>query len=384
VVYKGRSRTALRVHRRLTEAAQDWQRSNRDEGALYRGVRLAQAIEWREHHEAMLNEVEREFLGASLAERRKLQRQQRRRQRLLVAALFTFALLAAGAFWQKGDADRQRGEAERQKAAAQKETGLAIEAEQKAKDQASQSEYLRACDLTASGDEDRALSGFANALSLNSANRGAATRLINLLGQRSWPRLIATLQHANKVECLSAAPDGRHLFVATGKPQGGGDEMSAVHAWDLASFRLIATPQINLEDMAAPVGKLFVNATGDRIVAFRRRASAKWSRSIELFDANSGRAIARWEDNADELLDECFLSSDGRFILYSLRGEQPAVKVVSATTGRLVRSVQLDVSDSDTSVVTADSIEGTIYILDTTAVLSCRRSETTLRCGHIV
>ncbi len=39
-------REALRLHRRLAEAAQAWERSNRDEGKLDRGARLAQALDW--------------------------------------------------------------------------------------------------------------------------------------------------------------------------------------------------------------------------------------------------------------------------------------------------------------------------------------------------
>jgi hypothetical protein len=58
---------AERLHRRVTEAAQEWQRLKRDEGGLYRGALLAQAQEWRGQHEEDLNDLEREFLDASVA-----------------------------------------------------------------------------------------------------------------------------------------------------------------------------------------------------------------------------------------------------------------------------------------------------------------------------
>ena len=48
-------RAGLRLHRRITEAAQEWERSNRDADLLYRGARLVQANEWRERHEPELN-----------------------------------------------------------------------------------------------------------------------------------------------------------------------------------------------------------------------------------------------------------------------------------------------------------------------------------------
>lgn len=60
-------RDALRIQRRLTERAHDWESVGRDPGALYRGVHLAQAIGWAENHADELSPLEREFLAASIA-----------------------------------------------------------------------------------------------------------------------------------------------------------------------------------------------------------------------------------------------------------------------------------------------------------------------------
>jgi len=60
-------RTALRLHRRITETVQEWERLQRDDGVLLRGASLAEAQEWRERHDADLNSSEREFLIASTA-----------------------------------------------------------------------------------------------------------------------------------------------------------------------------------------------------------------------------------------------------------------------------------------------------------------------------
>ena len=80
-------RASLRLLRRVSEAAQEWQRLNRDEGVLYRGARLAQALEWREHHETMLNELERAFLDASVTEKAREEKdKQERQQRELAQA----------------------------------------------------------------------------------------------------------------------------------------------------------------------------------------------------------------------------------------------------------------------------------------------------------
>jgi hypothetical protein len=74
-------RAGLRVQRRLTEAAQEWQRLHRDDGMLYRGARLAEAREWREKHEGHLNAMEREFLDASVALQMREEDAEKERQR---------------------------------------------------------------------------------------------------------------------------------------------------------------------------------------------------------------------------------------------------------------------------------------------------------------
>ena len=58
-------REGLKLHRHLTESAQEWQELNRDHGELYRGARLTQVAEWARGNDGHLNELEREFLSAS-------------------------------------------------------------------------------------------------------------------------------------------------------------------------------------------------------------------------------------------------------------------------------------------------------------------------------
>jgi hypothetical protein len=80
-------REGLRIHRHLTEAAQEWARLEGEPGELYRGARLAAAGEWAEAHGKALNPLEREFLAASqeLALRREAEREARRRRELEAA-----------------------------------------------------------------------------------------------------------------------------------------------------------------------------------------------------------------------------------------------------------------------------------------------------------
>ena len=78
------NREGLRLHRHLTEAAQAWEKLNRDPGELYRGARLAQAVEWASGHADALNALEREFLEASraMAEREAAEREAQRQREL--------------------------------------------------------------------------------------------------------------------------------------------------------------------------------------------------------------------------------------------------------------------------------------------------------------
>jgi WD40 repeat protein/DNA-binding SARP family transcriptional activator len=82
---------------RLAQAAAEWQESGREPGELYRGARLAAAVEWAESGGAgALNRLERDFLHES---RRASARASRRLRMLLAAALvLLIAALAAGGF----------------------------------------------------------------------------------------------------------------------------------------------------------------------------------------------------------------------------------------------------------------------------------------------
>jgi hypothetical protein len=59
-------RAALQAHHRLAEAAREWRRFARDDSGLYRGARLAEALDLRDQRAADLNESERAFLEASV------------------------------------------------------------------------------------------------------------------------------------------------------------------------------------------------------------------------------------------------------------------------------------------------------------------------------
>jgi len=81
------NREGLRLHRHLTETAQEWESHGRDPSVLYRGARLAQAIEWFHAHQEDLNLLECLFLDASqILENQEAIEREAQRQRELEAA----------------------------------------------------------------------------------------------------------------------------------------------------------------------------------------------------------------------------------------------------------------------------------------------------------
>jgi WD40 repeat protein/transcriptional regulator with XRE-family HTH domain len=81
------NRDSLRLHRQITEAAQEWLETDRTPDLLYRGARLAQAREWRATHQDEINLLEREFLTASIeASEREAAEREEGRQRELTSA----------------------------------------------------------------------------------------------------------------------------------------------------------------------------------------------------------------------------------------------------------------------------------------------------------
>jgi WD40 repeat protein/class 3 adenylate cyclase len=88
------------VHRRLTEAAREWDTTHRDSALLYRGTRLAGAGDWASAHDSELNELEREFLTTSrnteLRDIAATRKRNRRLRILLAGALVALAGAVVG------------------------------------------------------------------------------------------------------------------------------------------------------------------------------------------------------------------------------------------------------------------------------------------------
>jgi WD40 repeat protein len=215
-------RAGLRIHRRLTEAAREWERLGRDEGALYRGAPLAETVAWAAANDEALNRVEREFLAASRdAEQDELGRARRRARRLRMLAV-TLAVLLVAAAATALLAKLKTDEANRQKQAAQVATrrtsALAL---------ASDSKLARRVDV--------ALLLALAAYRADPTTSEARSALIGAL-QQALLRRVDTLLHGNSeyVSDLAFSADGRILVSGAGN--------GAVRVWDVRARRALGGP----------------------------------------------------------------------------------------------------------------------------------------------
>jgi WD40 repeat protein/DNA-binding SARP family transcriptional activator len=206
------------LHRHLIRAAQDWQTGGRDPGELYRGARLAAALDWAREHSTELNALERSFLVHSrqaadleLAEaRRRAEREARGNRRLrgllagLAAVLVAAVVAAALAVVQEGRATRAALVADAR--------GLRAQAVVEA-------------DL----DRSLLLAVQANRLDDSVDTRGAL--LASLL--RS-PQAIGVLRGDDRLLHLAVSPDGRTLAA--------GDEAGRILLWDTSTRKPLPAP----------------------------------------------------------------------------------------------------------------------------------------------
>ncbi len=281
-------REGLRIHRGVTAAAEEWRRLGHEDGALFRGSRLADAVEWRASHEPALNELEREFLAVSHSRRESERSARRRRIRFafvgLLAALGAITAVAIVALYQGREAGRQRD------IAASRE--LAIRA-------------------TGFFDVDPALS---LALALRALERSDTEQAENVLRQATlasralsvWPA------HDGLVSVVEPSQDGQRVVT------GGND--GAVHIWNADRGRPAWTTQ------AYPAGTW---VTGAALSPDSREIAAAGNDGVvAIWDVKSGekRIVARL--GTADATGVAFSPDGGRLLLPQLNG---GVRLVPAS-----------------------------------------------------
>jgi WD40 repeat protein len=226
-------RAGLRAHRRLTEAAAEWERSARDPDVLYRGARLAEAEGLATRQPERLNSQERAFIAESAAQRdreiaaaqeRRRSRERLRRRVMIGLALFSGValMLASVAAWQWWEAGNQQAAAQRAQRHAESQQQIAL-----SRQLAAQAINPR------TGGFDRRLLLAVEAERLHPDSVDARNSLLTLLG--SSPELIRFMydpQHREMFD-IRYSEDGQS--VVTGTDQG------SILIWDVEQQQIVTT-----------------------------------------------------------------------------------------------------------------------------------------------
>ena len=372
-------RAGLLVHRRLTEAAREWNVLDRDQAALYRGARLAAAAERAAEHPELLNELERDFVAAGEAAE---QRRARRLRALAIGLALVTLVVTALAVWaldQRSTAQSQRSDARRQ---AREASSLALasastpllhsrpdvalllgmEAVRLSPRPEARSSALGAL-VAARAPGVRAMlrghEGIVEAVVFSPDRRtlaaAGADRTIRLWDVRTHRTIGPPLRgHADTVRSLAFSPDGRTLAS-------GGD--TKVRLWDVATRRPVGGPLGGFGNGVGTVafgrdGRTLAAAAADRGVAIRlwnahtrkpvgRRitAGAGWIRGIAFHP--DGRTLAS-------------LGTDGTLRLRDIVGGRPA----RALPGRYHANSSLTFSADGRTLAVNLGDRGTVRLWD--------------------
>ena len=332
-------RQGLQLHRRLTEAARDWELLERDEGMLYRGAQLVQAREWAALNPNRLNAGEKTFLEASydleqrgLAEREAarqreldLQRQRaeeqmqaairlRTRNRLIsVVAVIAFVLaLLAGMFSLQSNQNARQAEtnlavADQQRVAAQNAQTTAIaESQVRATQQAIAEANFRQAEAQRLAAEASKLLGSQGSpelialLSLRSLNtqytiQGDAA--LTAAARLDYPKQVFNSSSARSIHAVAFSPDSK--YVLTG-------ELPAATLWSVITGEKIRTFR---GVIWAPIISVAYSPNGKYVL------TGSWERTARLWDAATGEHVHnKFIGHSGDITSVAF-SPDGRTVL---------------------------------------------------------------------
>ena len=329
-------REGLRLHRGLTEAAQEWVAMDHEPDVLYRGARLAQVREWAAAHPDETNPSEREFLEASqawadraaaereaqlqrelvaaqeLAETQTRAAKQLRRGAIFLTGAFALAIILAGvALFLGNQANRNATQAQTNALAAQQN---AEQADASAKQAESEQRVSLSRELAAAAisslvdDPERSL-----LLALQAESTADTIEAQNALHRSILAsRVLLVLHHDAQIWSVTYSPDGRRIATAS--------QDKTAKIWDATTGQLLLT----LTGHADSVNGIVYSPDGKRI------ATTSDDHTAKVWDASTGEELLTFSNHTAWVARLAF-SPDGKRLV-TTSGDMTA-RVWDAGTG---------------------------------------------------
>lgn len=253
-------RDGLRLMRHLTVAAHEWDRRGRDDSDLYRGPRLAAAVEWHGGHGEAVNPLERDFLDAGRrvqeAQVREIAARNRRLRWLLAGTGVALVVALLAGTLAVGQRNRASTARDRAAAAAESETVGRLVAQSR---------------LAESTSLDLAL---LLALEANRRSDTPVTRGALQSALVSNPQLLGFLHGDAPYASVSISPAG---IIAAGTAEG------TVDLWDGTDRRLLGTLAVGDDAVVAAF-----DPDGTSLAAL-----SETDHSLSLWDVDTRTRIGR-------------------------------------------------------------------------------------------